>query len=90
MAYVVRIEEMIDAIERLDEATAEVYRRKVEAIADEIADELATRLGVIARLARCEPAAFAGCAVVFEPAFRGQRLPDTLEGFDNSDEWGGP
>lgn len=89
MAYLLKTDEILEALLKVDSASGATFQSQLEALASTMAECLAARLGVTAGPATFEGVAFAGTAAAFCPAFNGQPLPDAIAEYDHEAEWEG-
>lgn len=83
MAYQLKIDEMLDAMEA--HGIEADFITRIEAIADEMANAIcAANLGLTCGKASFQGVAFAGTCV----PFYGDKLPDMISGYDSDDEFG--
>lgn len=87
MAYQLRADEIMEALQVADHPRAARLIKMVEEAVNLAAWDLAEHLGVKCGAGDFQGVAFAGLCVPFYPASEGQALPDALEGFDNAEEW---
>lgn len=87
MAYILRTDEILEALQTIQHPRAADYLAQLEALASCMASDLGQALGINAGRATFEGTGFAGTAAPFRPAHPGQPLPDAIESYDTATEW---
>lgn len=90
MSYILRADEIMDAIRAAKVPHAEERISELETLVSRMAVSLAAHLGITCGAATFEGTAFAGTCAPFFPAVEGQPLPEVFAefAFDNAEEWG--
>lgn len=87
MAYILKTDEILEALQSIEHPRAASYLAQLEALVDNMASDLGQALGINAGSATFEGTGFAGTAAPFRPAHPGQLLPDAIEHYDTASEW---
>lgn len=88
MAYTMRTDEILEALQRANHPAAADMQRQLEALTAAMAGALAAQHGIERGEATFEGVAFAGTCCTFKPGHEGQPLPECMEGYDAPSEWG--
>jgi hypothetical protein len=87
MAYQLRIDEIQEALNAAGHPAAHAFEQALCGIADAMAEALSLALDVDCGTSSQEGKAFGGICVPFHPRYKGQPLPDALDGMDSEEEW---
>jgi hypothetical protein len=87
MSKLLNIDEMLDCAREAKMPGAEEFIKQVEAMATNLGQQLASHLGVKSGDAHFEGVAFAGTCVGFYQKTEGQKCPEPLTNYDET-EWG--
>lgn len=87
MSYQLKIDEIMEGLNNSEHPHAQEWQRKLEALANEMAEVLAAHLGIVAGIGDFQGLDFAGLCVPFRPAFEGQEVPDAIADLDDASEW---
>lgn len=90
MAAILRIDEVLEALESFNPEMAKRCTAALSIIGDQMAQELAKALDCTAGPMVMEGAAFGGMAAAFRPKRAGQEFPEVFTQFDDGakEEWG--
>lgn len=89
MAYQLKADEILEALSACGVDGTEELTQRFEAVVQEMAEKLASHLGIECGEASAQGIAFAGTCVAFLPVEPGQPLPDIFAQyeFDSAEEW---
>jgi hypothetical protein len=87
MTFTLKTDEVLEALQTAGHPNAGNFLWAVETLCQTMGNALAESQGIIAGRATFEGVAFCGTAVTFQPAYKGQPLPECMEDYDTPSEW---
>lgn len=85
MAYQLRLDEIVEAMQRAEMPEADTYQAVIERLGTVMAKSLAAKIGVECGEVTYDCGFF---GAPFMPDFDGQALPDEIKGLDDEHCWG--
>lgn len=87
MSYQMKPDELLEALQGADAEIAAHFEGALCQTLDAMALVLARICNVTAGETTMQGVGFAGICTPFNPSYRGQRLPEVMQGYDAADAW---